>query len=153
MFSSMSARRSSVFEKLVQDHRIVEKRLSEIERTVDKDAALREQLFKELQVMLEVHETFEEEVLYPEIDQIPQIVSMIGNAYEAHAEFDTIMRELSDSPVTDDEWMRRIGELKEMVREHVRMEEESLFPAAHAKLAESRAEELGRQLDARRNYL
>jgi hemerythrin superfamily protein len=103
--------------------------------------------------MLEAHEVFEEEVLYPEIDQIPQIVSMIGDAYEAHAEFDTIMRELSDSPVTDDEWMRRIGELEETVREHVRMEEESLFPAACAKLAESRAEELGRQLDARRNYL
>ena len=36
-----------------------------------------------------------------------------------------------------------------MIQEHVRMEEERLFPATHAGLAETRVEELSRQFEAR----
>ena len=141
-----------VFEKLMQDHRILGRCFAEIERTSDKDAARREQFFQELQAKLEAHEMFEEEVVYPEIDQIPQAASMIGEAYESHAEFDGIAQELSYVHVTDSEWIRRIRELKELIQEHARMEEERLFPAARAGLAETRAGELGRQFEARRNH-
>jgi iron-sulfur cluster repair protein YtfE (RIC family) len=138
-----------VFETLMQDHRVAEQRFAEIERTTDKETERRERLFKELRACLEAHEIFEEEVLYPEIEQFPTIKRLIGHASEAHAEFDAILQELSEMPVARDEWMDGIRELKDMIHEHVRMEDETMFPAARAELAETRAEELGRRIEER----
>jgi hypothetical protein len=45
-----------------------------------------------------------------------------------------------------DDWSERISELKDVVHQHMREEEDELFLLARAKLDESRAEELGRQM-------
>jgi iron-sulfur cluster repair protein YtfE (RIC family) len=142
-----------IFEKLMEDHRSLEECFAEIEKTTEEDAALREQLFKQLQARLEAHEMFEEELLYPEIDQIPQMVSMIGDAYEEHAELESTAQDLAHTPVTDSDWTRRFHGLRQRIQEHVRMEENIFFPVARAELDEARAEELARQLEDRRNQL
>jgi len=80
--------------------------------------------------------------------EIEYVKLLIGQASEAHAEF-AILQELWEMPAARDEWMDGIRELKDMIHEHVRMEDETMFPAARAELAETRAEELGRRIEER----
>jgi iron-sulfur cluster repair protein YtfE (RIC family) len=100
-------------------------------------------LFHELRAGFEAHELFEEEILYPEFDQKPATKLAIGDAFEAHAELDGILQEIETSPANDAEWIGRIRELKSRMQEHMRAEEEKIFPVARMELAKNRAEELG----------
>jgi hemerythrin superfamily protein len=145
--------RMDAFEKLMQDHRIAEQCLAEIVATTCKETERREQLFKELRAMLEAHETFEEEVLYPEIDQFPSTRLVVAEAFDEHAEFDAILQEIAGIPADRDDWIDRILEFKELLQKHVRAEEETMFPPARLEVDKSRAEELGRQIGERQNNL
>jgi iron-sulfur cluster repair protein YtfE (RIC family) len=142
-----------VFQRLIQDHRIAEQRFAEIEKTSEKEADRRELLFAKLREELEAHEVFEEEYLYPEIDEVLSAKAVVGEALDEHAEFDAILQEISAIPANKGEWLERICELKEMVQKHVRKEEEKMFPVARSKLARGRAEELGRKNQERQKSL
>jgi hemerythrin superfamily protein len=138
-----------VFEELIRDHRVTEQQFAEIEQATDKEVERREQLFRELRARFEAHEVFEEETLYPEIGQLPSTKLVIGEGFEAHAELDAVLQEMAEIPADKPEWIERIRELKEMMREHVRTEEETIFPAARTEFGKTRAEELGRQFQKR----
>jgi iron-sulfur cluster repair protein YtfE (RIC family) len=142
-----------VFQRLIQDHRIAEQRFAEIEKTSEKEAERRELLFAKLREELEAHEVFEEECLYPEIDEVLSAKAVVAEALDEHAEFDAILQEISEIPANKGEWLEKICELKDMVRGHVRKEEEKMFPVVRSKLAQSRAEELGRQIEERQKSL
>jgi hypothetical protein len=49
-----------VFQRLIQDHRIIEQRFAEIKETSEKGAERRELLFAKLREGLKVHEVLEE---------------------------------------------------------------------------------------------
>ena len=142
-----------VFQRLIQDHRIAEQRFAEIEKTTEKEAERRELLFAKLREGLEAHEVLEEEYLYPEIDEVLSAKAVVAEALDEHADFDAILQEISEIPADKGEWLEKICELKDMVRGHVRKEEEKMFPVARSKLAQSRAEELGRQIQERQKNL
>src|SRR5262249_3812027 len=115
-----------VFEELVRDHRIIEQHFVEIEQTTEVEC--RERLFRELRARFEAHEVFEEETLYPEMEQLPSTKLVVGGAFDTHAELDQILQEIAEVPVNKSEWIDRIRELKEMIQEHMR-KEETIFPA------------------------
>jgi iron-sulfur cluster repair protein YtfE (RIC family) len=138
-----------VFEELIRDHRVTEQRFAEIEQTTDRELERRQGLFRELRAGFESHELFEEEILYPEFDQMPATKLAIGDAFEAHAELDGILQEIETTPANDAEWIGRIRELKSRMQEHMRAEEEKIFPVARMELAKNRAEELGRRFQER----
>ena len=142
-----------VFQWLIQDHRIAEQRFAEIEKTTEKEAERRELLFAKLREGLEAHEVFEEEYLYPEIDEVLSAKAVVAEALDEHADFDAILQEISEIPADKGEWLEKIRELKDMVRGHVRKEEEKMFPVARSKLAQSGAKELGRQIQERQKNL
>jgi hemerythrin superfamily protein len=135
-----------VFEELIRDHRIIEQQFAQIEQTSDSASEHRQELFRGLRTRFEAHELFEEEILYPEFDQFLPMKAAIGEAFEAHAELDGILQEIEGISANDAEWIRRIGELKSRMQEHMRAEEEKIFPLARTELAKTRAEELGRRL-------
>jgi uncharacterized coiled-coil DUF342 family protein len=60
-------------------------------------------------------------------------------------ELDAILQEIAEMRTNKSDWLERISELKDLVEEHVG-KEDKIFQLAHAKLDESRAEELGRQI-------
>jgi iron-sulfur cluster repair protein YtfE (RIC family) len=138
-----------VFEELIRDHRITEQRFAEIEQTTDRELERRQELFHELRAGFEAHELFEEEILYPEFDQMPATKLAIGDAFEAHAELDGILQEIETTPANDTEWIGRIRELKSRMQEHMRAEEEKIFSVARMELLKTRAEELGRRFQER----
>jgi alcohol dehydrogenase len=135
-----------VYQILMQDHSAVERIFTQIEQTDDRAVKRRERLFGKLRVALEDHTVLEENLFYPEIDKYPAIKELVADAYDEHAEFEEILQEISEVPTNNAEWLERIQELRGVVQEHVRKEEDRMFPAARQELDQSRAEELGRQI-------
>jgi hemerythrin superfamily protein len=135
-----------VYQILMQDHRVVEELFSEIEKTDDREVEPREQLFARLRKELEDHSVAEENVLYPWIEKFLGAKELVEQSFEEHAGFEAILQEISEMSVNKDDWLEKIDELKDVVRRHVRREEDKMFPAAREELDESRAEELGRQI-------
>jgi iron-sulfur cluster repair protein YtfE (RIC family) len=142
-----------VFQRLIQDHRSTEQRFAEIEETREKEAERRELLFAKLREGLEAHEVFEEEYLYPEIDEVLSAKAVVAEVLDEHAAFDAILQEISEIPANKDEWLEKVCELRDMVRGHERKEEEKMFPVARNKLGQNRSEELGRQIQERQKSL
>jgi iron-sulfur cluster repair protein YtfE (RIC family) len=142
-----------IFQWLIQDHQITEQRFAEIEKTAEKEAEHRELLFAKLREGLEAHEVLEEECLFPEIDEVLLAKDVVAEALDEHAEFDAILQEISEIRANKGEWLEKVCELKDLVRGQVRKEEEKMFPLARIKLGQSRAEELGRQIQERQKSL
>jgi hemerythrin superfamily protein len=135
-----------VYQILMQDHQLIQQIFSEIEQTEDSEVERREQLFQILQKILEDHAVVEENIFYPEIEKYPETKELVADAFDEHAEFDAILQEIFEMRTNKDDWLQRISELKDVVQQHMRKEEEKIFQLARAKLDESRAEELGRQM-------
>jgi iron-sulfur cluster repair protein YtfE (RIC family) len=136
-----------VYQTLLQDHRTIQQIFGEIERTDVSEVERRERLFRNLREELEAHVILEENIFYPEIDKFPIAGELVDVAFDEHAEFDAILHEISELPVAKSEWLERFAELKDMVQQHLFNEENRLFPAARKELDDSRAEQLGRQIE------
>jgi hemerythrin superfamily protein len=149
-----------VYQILIKDHRAIAKMFEEIDRTSDMEAERRRQLFSDLSAALEGHEITEEKFFLPELlgpssfsavgSKNPTIKDLVGEIFNDHADFEAISLQISRSRADDEEWLERVREFRDLVREHVRNEEERLFPAAQQTLDRERAEEIGRQIEARR---
>jgi iron-sulfur cluster repair protein YtfE (RIC family) len=132
--------------QIMQDHRLTEQIFSELEKTTAAELERRERLFENLRKGLEAHAMVEEEIFYPEIEKLSATKELVADAFDEHAEVEAILQKIAELSSDKDEWLDRICELRELVQEHVRKEEDRLFPAARRLLERARAAELGRQI-------
>jgi iron-sulfur cluster repair protein YtfE (RIC family) len=139
-----------VYQILMQDHRLTEQIFADLESTTTAELERRERLFEILRKGLEDHSVVEEEIFYPEIYKLSPTKELVADAFDKHAEFDAILQEIGELSTNKDEWLERICELRELVQEHIRKEEDRIFPAARRLLEETRAVELGRQIGRRK---
>jgi hemerythrin superfamily protein len=136
-----------LYQILMQDHRLTDQIFSDIEKTTAAEVRRREQLFADLRKGLEAHNVVEENIFYPEIERLSATRELAGDAFDEHAEIEAILQEIAELPTDKDEWSEQIAELKVVVEEHVRKEENRIFPAARNLFDEARAEELGRRIE------
>jgi hemerythrin superfamily protein len=149
-----------VYQILIQDHRAITKMFEELEKTGNMEIDRRQRLFSDLSAALENHEIIEENDFMPELldassfsndaTKNATIKELVAEIFDDHADFEAISQQISNSRADDDRWLERVSELRALVREHVRAEEERLFPAAQQVLDQERSEEIGRQIEARR---
>jgi iron-sulfur cluster repair protein YtfE (RIC family) len=132
-----------VYQILMQDYRSTEQIFADIEKTTAAEVERRGHLFENLQKGLEAHTLVEEEIFYPEIEKLSGAEELVADAFDEHAEVDAMLQEIAELATNKDEWLDRICELREFVREHVRKEEDRMFPVARQLLEETRAAELG----------
>lgn len=135
------------FQILSKDHRAVEHLFELIEKTDNREAKRREQLFQKVRQELELHTQIEEKVFYPELKRHDGIRQLVGQALEGHREVKEMLREIGAVSAEDDQWSEMINELKMAVEHHVREEEGQIFLAAREELDESRIGEIGRRIE------
>jgi hemerythrin superfamily protein len=150
-----------VYQILIQDHRKIANMFETIIRTSHREAECRGRLFSRLWELLEDHELTEENDLLPVILEASSfchdvakgaaIKELIAEIFDDHADFEVISQQISKLPASGDEWLEQLNELRNLVGEHVRNEEQKLFPVAQEVLDQTRAEEIGRQIEARRS--
>src|SRR5215469_7007257 len=148
-----------VYQILIQDHHKIAKMFEEIARISNTEAERRRQLFSDLWITIVDHEFTEENDLLSIVDDMSSfcandetnatIKKMVARSFDDHAAFEAILQRISKLPASDDEWLEQLRELRDLIREHVRNEEQKLFPAAREVLDQTQADEIGRQIEER----
>jgi hemerythrin superfamily protein len=135
---------------LAKDHRAVDQLFEQIEKTDNRGANRRGQLYRKLRNELELHAELEEEFFYPALKEHGDTKELANQALEEHSQVKQMLNEIDDLSAEDDQWSEMINELKMAAQHHMREEEHQIFPAARAKLDEARISELGRKIQEMR---
>jgi hemerythrin superfamily protein len=132
---------TDIFDSLTADHREVEDLLDRARR--DGDPVLVRQACD----ALTRHAEIEESVLYPELRRIVDGGDdMANDAIDEHAAMRTLVAQIYEAPPAD--LTPVLDALQSNVLDHVKIEENEIFPALRACGADAAA--LGRRLDAAR---
>jgi hemerythrin superfamily protein len=122
------------FEVLSIERRRIERLFKQIETSTDGQMAKRARLLDTLSAALTKHSLQKENVIYPALRASDQGASSTHLAAEQF-EIKTYLYELDSLPKDDARWMRKLKALQHLVEEHMREEEETVFPPFHEKLS------------------
>ncbi len=112
---------------LEQDHRQVEEWFDEYDELQDGDQRKGE-LAEKICLALKVHAQIEEEIFYPHARQATKDNDLIDEAVVEHATVKNLIADIEDMEVGEDLYDAKIRVLGEMVKQHIKEEEEELFP-------------------------
>jgi hypothetical protein len=136
---------------LKADHRQVEDWFEQFEkaRTDDRKGQLATQICN----ALKVHTTIEEEIFYPAFLEATQEEDIHHEAEIEHAGAKKLIAEIEASGADDDYYDARVSVLSEMIKHHVKEEEQPDGMFAKARKSRMDLEALGEQLAARKAEL
>ena len=137
-------------ELLKNDHRTVEGLFEKFEKTTGK--ASKEKIAKQVCLELMVHAQIEEEIFYPSVKDA--VEDDIYN--EAHVEHDgakVLIAEILDSSADDEFYDAKVKVLSEMIKHHVKEEEQRDGLFAQAKKGDVDLDELGAVLATRKQEI
>jgi hemerythrin-like domain-containing protein len=135
---------------LKDDHDKVKKILSDLDSTTERGVKTREELFAKVHRELEVHETIEEEIFYPELKSHPKAEDIVLEGFEEHHVVDLLMGELERLDVSDETWGAKAKVMKENIEHHIEEEEGEMFKAARQVFDSAELEDLGRRMAQRK---
>jgi hemerythrin superfamily protein len=138
---------------LKKDHESVKKMFADFEMA-DKAQQKRSLLAQEICETLRVHAAIEEELFYPAVREVrdKQAKFDVEEALQEHKQIKAAMADIIKADGAEPAFAAKMKVLKEDVEHHAQEEEEEIFKEAH-KLGAERLEELGEELQARKNNL
>jgi hemerythrin superfamily protein len=113
---------------LMTEHQLTLATFDKIEATSDKQTSARSALLAKLKYMLTKHALQEENVIYPALRQA-NLVHDADALDSEHGYVKTYLYELETLPKNSPEWLARVRDFRAMIEEHMRMEENEVFPA------------------------
>ena len=140
-------------ELLKVDHQKVKRMLEELDATTERAEKTRTEMFERLKHDLTIHETIEEEILYPALEAFAKTKDITLEAFEEHHVVDQIVAELETTPVTDETWGAKLTVMKENLEHHIEEEEDEMFKQARQVMDHDELAELGDKMDARKKQL
>jgi hemerythrin superfamily protein len=136
---------------LKNDHREVEGWFEEFEET--KSDAKKQKLASQICIALTVHTMIEEEIFYPACREAGVEDDVMDEADVEHEGAKRLIEEIEAGAPGDDHWDAKVTVLGEMIKHHVKEEEQRDGMFAKAKKAGLDLEELGAELKARKDKL
>jgi len=145
----------NAIELLKKDHQKVAGLFKKYEGAGDDASSEKEELFRMIKRELDVHARIEEEIFYPAAKQAPseEAKELVAEAGEEHKQIKTLLAELDGMDADDEQFDAKMTVLKEDVEHHVEEEQDEMFPKVRKALGNDRLEDLGRQLEARKQSL
>jgi hypothetical protein len=135
---------------LKADHRQVEEWFSEFEKA--KDSKRKATLAKQICTALKIHTQIEEEVFYPAFLEATEDEDMHHEAEVEHNGAKRLIADIESKP-SDDYFDARVTVLSEMIKHHVKEEEQPDGMFAKARKSDMDLAEIGKQLQARKSEL
>jgi iron-sulfur cluster repair protein YtfE (RIC family) len=135
LVQGMGAMAGDWFEALKAEHAATLGLFDKIEATTDDQSTTRSHLLAKLKYALGKHAHQEENVIYPALREA-------NSAHDAdalnseHGYVKTYLYELERLPKDSPEWLARVRDFRSMLQEHMRMEEDEVFPAFRNTLSE-----------------
>jgi hypothetical protein len=136
---------------LKADHRQVEEWFEQFEKTRSDER--KQQLATQICKALEVHAKIEEEIFYPAFLEATEEEDLHHEAAIEHAGAKKLIAEIEGSGPDDEYYDARVTVLSEMIKHHVKEEEQRDGMFAKARQSEMDLEQLGEQLAARKAQL
>ena len=130
-----SAASGDWFDALKTEHAMTLAIFDKIEATDDNQTMMRSHLLTKLKYALSKHAIQEEMVIYPALRQA-------NSAHEAdhlgddHGYVKTYLYELETMANDSPEWLARVRDFRAMIEEHMREEEDDIFPRFRDRLSE-----------------
>jgi len=138
---------------LKEDHEKVKRMLGELDATTERAEKTRTETFERLKRALTIHETIEEEILYPALEEFAKTRDIALEAFEEHHVVDLIVAELDTTPVSDETWGAKLTVMKENLEHHIEEEEDEMFEQARQVMDHNELVELGDRMDVRKKQL
>ena len=124
---SITNSRNDGIDVLKEDHRTVENLFSRLESGIDQETL--DEVIKELSV----HAVIEEQILYPAVRrELGEGDALAEHSLEEHQEVKETLAKLGRAGADGEETPELVAQLIASVREHVREEENKIFPAIRA---------------------
>jgi hemerythrin superfamily protein len=136
---------------LKADHRQVEEWFSQFDKTHGQSK--KQQLVDNICDALTVHTTIEEEIFYPAFIEATADKDTHHEAVVEHAAAKTLIAEIQGMAASDDYLDAKVTVLSEMIKHHVKEEEQPGGMFAEARKSEMDLQLLGDQLSARKKEL
>jgi hemerythrin superfamily protein len=136
---------------LKADHRQVEEWFEQFEKT--KSASRKSDLAARICKALTVHTQIEEEIFYPAFLQATEDKDMHHEAEIEHAGAKNLIAQIEKSGPEDDYYDSKVHVLSEMIKHHVKEEEQRGGMFAEAKQSDMDLAELGTRLAQRKKEL
>jgi hemerythrin-like domain-containing protein len=135
---------------LEQDHRKVKEILTKLDDSSEGAKKTREKLFEQLRMEIKVHETIEEEILYPTFQKQAKLKEIVLEGYEEHGVADILLGDMEELPVDDEVWSAKLSVMKENIEHHIEEEEGEMFKKARQIFDKAELEELGQRMEQRK---
>lgn len=148
--------KTSAINLLKKDHTAVQKLLAELADTTSRAAQKRAALFAKIHQDLKVHTTIEEEIFYPAYHKAAkknEDQKLFFEAAEEHGLVDIVLAALEAGDPASEEYGAKCKVLKDLVEHHADEEEKEMFPRARRLLRAGRLDELGAEMQARKEQL
>jgi len=136
---------------LKADHRQVEKWFAEFEKA--RSGSRKQELAQSICAALKVHTTIEEEIFYPAFLEATEDKDMHHEAEVEHDGAKKLIAEIEQAGPDDDYFDARVTVLSEMIKHHVKEEEQPGGMFAEARKSDMDLQVLGEQLAARKQEL
>lgn len=126
---------------LKAEHRVVRKLLKAMTHADFEAPARRAALLEKVSELLTRHAVEEENAVYPAVSGMGEEAEA-GQLVDDHAEIKTLLRELQAMAPEDPMWRDKARALRKVFDEHVRKEEDEVFPRLSQSLGDSENEKL-----------
>jgi len=148
---SGSGRGKDAIALLKADHRQVEEWFEQFEKARDEDR--KQRLATQICNALTVHATIEEEIFYPAFLEATDDTDMHHEAEVEHNGAKKLIAEIEASSPDDDYYDAKVKVLSEMIKHHVKEEEQPGGMFAEARKSDMDLDALGEQLAMRKSEL
>ena len=146
LVQGMGAAAGDWADALTAEHQATLAIFDKIEATGDDQTWIRSHLLMKLKYALDKHAHQEENVIYPALREA-------NSAHDAdalnseHGYVKTYLYELETIPNDSPEWLARVRDFRSMIQEHMRMEEDEVFPKFRNTLSEEQNAKLSAMMN------
>jgi len=139
---------------LKKDHASVKTLFSRFDRTSKTDLEKRNDLLAQIRREVQIHSRAEEEIFYPALKALNgEGRKLVSQALNDHREIEDLLTQISRLKLTAKNFDDRFEALIESVDHHIEEEEGEIFRFAEENCSEQQLEDLGRQIQERKQIL
>jgi hemerythrin superfamily protein len=136
-----------MIEMLKDDHRRVRQDVQDCMQACQSGGQVNTDMLLRIQRMLLLHTKLEEEILYPRVkSEIPEEEELVQEFYDEHQQVRNILSNLVNREIDTDTCVTELRRLMEVVDEHVREEEEEMFPSVRQNISDKDYQEMSDQM-------
>ena len=139
---------------LKKDHAALQTLFSRFDRTSKADYGKRSELFALIRRELQVHTRAEEEIFYPALKALNgEGCRLVSQALKLHGHVDQLLTQISRLNPANKNFDEKFENLVETVDLHIQEEEGEIFQFAEENCSEHELEDVGRQIEERKEIL